>query len=178
MIYEYLSLILGILKILLYKLLYISRIYFNKIPKINANFKIAIKRGSKLLVGDNFRARNNVSFRIYNSGKIKIGNNCFFNDNCSINCQKSIIIGNNVIFGQNVMLFDHDHDYKNNINDFICSDIVIGNNVWIGANCIILKGVVIGDNAVIAAGTVVRDNIKSRNLYFQKKHNISKSVDQ
>ena len=34
--------------------------------------------------------------------------------------------------------------------------IVIGNNVWIGLNAIILKGSVIGDNSVVTAGSVVK----------------------
>ena len=141
---------------------------------MNKSFKIAIKRGAKLILGRNFRSRNNVSFRVYNNGVVKIGDNCFFNDGCSINCQKNIEIGNNVIFGQNVMLFDHDHDYKHDINKFITDDI--GNNVWIGANCVILKGVKIGDNAVIAANTIVRHDLKSNTLLLQKKEDKEISI--
>ena len=38
-------------------------------------------------------------------------------------------------------------------------DICIGNDVWIGANCIIFEGVTIGDGAVIAAGSIVRKDV-------------------
>ncbi|MGE4589606.1 MAG: CatB-related O-acetyltransferase [Acidaminococcaceae bacterium] len=38
-------------------------------------------------------------------------------------------------------------------------EIVIGNDVWIGANCIIFEGVTIGDGAVIAAGSIVRKDV-------------------
>lgn len=174
MLYEYISLVIGIVKILIYKLIYWNRISFKSIPKLNKSFRIAIKKGSLLILKKNFRARNNVSFRIYNKGVVNIGKNCFFNDGCSINCQKNIEIGDNVIFGQNVMLFDHDHDYKHNMNEFVKKDIVIGSNVWIGANCIILKGVTIGDNVVIAAGTVVNKNIESNMLVYTKKENVIK----
>lgn len=37
--------------------------------------------------------------------------------------------------------------------------IFIGNDVWIGANCIIFEGVTIGDGAIIAAGSVIRKNV-------------------
>ena len=174
MIYEFTSLIIGLTKIILYKIFYFSRISFNSLPKMNGNFKIAIKKKSKLIIGKNFKSRNNMAFRIYDGGTINIGDNCFFNDNCSINCQKNIVIGNNLICGQNVLFFDHDHDYKNNIYDFIRDDIKIGNNVWIGANCIILKGVTIGDNVVIAAGTTVRKSIKSNTIVYQEKNMIIK----
>jgi acetyltransferase-like isoleucine patch superfamily enzyme len=42
--------------------------------------------------------------------------------------------------------------------------IIIGDNVWIGMNCIILKGVTIGDGAIIAAGSVVNKDIPPRAL--------------
>ena len=74
------------------------------------------------------------------------------------------------------MLFDHDHDYKHDINKFITDDIKIGNNVWIGANCVILKGVKIGDNAVIAANTIVRHDLKSNTLLLQKKEDKEISI--
>lgn len=169
MIFEYISLISGVLKMYLYKILNPTRVFFKGIPKLNSSFKIAIKQKSKLYLGKNFRSRNNVAFRIYNKGKILIGDNCFFNDGCSLNSRDEIIIGNNVICGQNVMFFDHDHDYKNDINNFITKKITIGNNVWIGANCIILKGVTIGDNVVIAANTVVKNNIESSLLVYNEK---------
>lgn len=172
MIFEMLNLLLGIIKVILYKIFYVSRISFDSIPKVYSNFRFSVKKGSKLKLGKNFKTRNDLTIRIYNNGIVKIGDNCFLNDNCSLNCRKSIEIGNNVIFGQNVLIFDHDHDYKNNINEFIIDNIKIGNNVWIGANVVILKGVVIGDNVVIAAGTIVRRNIASNSVVYQKREDV------
>lgn len=171
MFFEYVSVAFGIFKIMLYKIIYNKRIYFKNIPKINFSLKLAIKKGSKLKIGSNFRSRNNVSARIYNNGLVEIGDNCFFNDGCSLSCQEKIKIGNNVICGQNVMFFDNDHDYKNDMNKFITKPVVVGNNVWIGANCIILKGVTIGDNAVIAAGSIISKDIPSNTLSLCKKKN-------
>ncbi len=113
-------------------------------------------------------------FRLDNEGHVSVGDNCFFNDNCQINCHDKINFGNNVICGQNVLFFGHDHDYKNNIYDFVKKEIKIGNNVWIGANCIILKGVTIGYNVVIAAGTIVMKNIESNKIVYQRKDNVYK----
>ena len=83
MIFEYISLLLGIIKIIVYKMINYSKIDFKSLPLMNYNFKIAIKKHSKLTIGKNLRTRNNISFRIYDKGKVEIGNNCFFNDNCS-----------------------------------------------------------------------------------------------
>lgn len=161
MFYDYLSVFFGVLKICFYKLLYWNRIQISGFPKMNSSFKIAIKKGSKLILGKKIRTRNNVSFRIYENGEVKIGDHCFFNDGCSINCQDKITFGSNIICGQNVQFFDHDHDYKNDMKSFVTSEIKVGNYVWIGANVLILKGVSIGDHAVIAGGTIVTKNIPS-----------------
>ena len=176
MLYEYFSLICGIVKILLYKIIYFNRVKFKTVPLMNRTFKIAIKKNSKVIFGDKVRTRNNVSFRIYDKGIVNIGNNCFFNDGCSINCQENIEIGENTILGQNVMIFDHDHDYINEINKFIRKPVKIGKNVWIGANTIILKGVTIGDNAVIAAGTIVRKNVKTNSLMYNERIEKEKKI--
>lgn len=50
-----------------------------------------------------------------------------------------------------------------NINMEYCPvenrEVIIGNDVWIGANCIIFEGVTIGDGAVIGAGSIIRCNV-------------------
>lgn len=164
MFYEYISVFFGLIKLFFFKLLYRKRISFYGIPKMNTSFKIAIKKFSKLILGRNFRSRNNVSFRVYDKGTVQVGSNCFFNDGCSVNCRKKIVFGDYIVCGQNVQFFDHDHDYRNNMDAFVTSEIEIGNHVWIGANAVILKGVKIGEYAVIAAGTVVTKDVPSHTI--------------
>ena len=176
MIFEIISVIIGIVKLSIYKLCNFNKIYFKTFPKMNCNFKIAMKKNTKLEIGKNLRVRNNVTFRANYEGKIKIGNDCFFNDNCSLNSQDEIILGNNLKCGQNVMFFDHDHDYKQDIDKFITKSIVVGDNVWIGANSIILKGVNIGNNVVIAAGSIVREDIPNNSMFYQEKKSTIKNL--
>lgn len=52
-----------------------------------------------------------------------------------------------------------DADYMNNYCPTSKRKIYIGNDVWIGSNCIIFEGVTIGDGAVIAAGSIVRKDV-------------------
>ena len=84
------------------------------------------------------------------------------------------------MIGPNVMIFDHDHDYKAeggiSSGKVKIGDIEIGNNVWIGAGCIILRGSKIGDNCVIAAGTIVRENIMSSSLVYQKRETFKRLI--
>lgn len=61
-----------------------------------------------------------------------------------------MLVGHNVVFAT----FDHDLDPAK--RDLLhCAPIHIGNDIWIGSNATITKGVTIGDEAVVAAGAVV-----------------------
>ena len=46
-----------------------------------------------------------------------------------------------------------------------CAPVVIENNVFIGAHCIILKGVSIGENSIIGAGSVVTKNVPANQIW-------------
>ena len=49
--------------------------------------------------------------------------------------------------------------------DEVRCGVVIGDNVWVGASCVVLPGCIIGDNAVIAAGSVVTGNVPAGELW-------------
>lgn len=102
-------------------------------------------------------------------GKIIIGEKCFINRNSIISSHEMIKIGNNVTIGPGVYIYDHDHDGK---GGYITNKISIGNGVWIGAGCIILKGITIGDNAVIGAGTLVCNSIPENTTVVQKRNTV------
>lgn len=168
MICEEFSVLIGTIKLFIFKLMYIKRIKIKGMFYVNNTFRIYTKKKSKIIVGKKFRARNNASLRVY-GGELIIGDNCFFNENVSINCRKKISIGNNFKCGHNVVIIDHDHDYKNNVDDYKSEEIYIGDNVWIGANCTILRGTIIPDNSIIAAGTTLKKKINNPSLIREKK---------
>ncbi|UKI50226.1 MAG: hypothetical protein L6U99_01840 [Clostridium sp.] len=58
---------------------------------------------------------------------------------------------------------------KDRKNEYTKGEILIGNNVWIGANCVILKNVKIGDNAVISAGSIVSKDVPANTILIQKE---------
>ena len=70
-------------------------------------------------------------------------------------------------------MYDHDHDYKIEGNrrytGFKTAPIIIGENVWIGSGCTILRGTTIGNNCVIAAGTVLKGNIPTDMIVYNEK---------
>jgi acetyltransferase-like isoleucine patch superfamily enzyme len=74
-----------------------------------------------------------------------------------------ISIGNDVQIGPKTVIWGRDHSFSKDMlireQGYIKAPIMIGDDVWIGANCTILKGVVISKGAVIGAGSVVTRNI-------------------
>ncbi len=90
---------------------------------------------------------------------VEIGDNCRLNG-VYIHAKKKVKIGDNCVFASNVNIIDSNGHETNSLDRTIGKDeplnIVIGNNVWIGLNVVILKGSIIGDNSIIAAGCVVK----------------------
>lgn len=98
--------------------------------------------------------------------KMEIGYNVFINRNAYITARANITIGDNVLIGPGVIINSGMHRYKDK-NKLIrdqgheIKPIIIGNDVWIGANAVIMPGVFIGDGSVIGAGAIVTRSIPS-----------------
>ena len=81
---------------------------------------------------------------------------------CYIQAINGIKIGKNFLFAPGIKLISANHDLSNH-NQWLTTDpIVIGNNVWIGTNAVILPGVQIADDCVIGAGAVVTKSFQDR----------------
>lgn len=113
---------------------------------------------------------NNIGVR--EKGKIILKKGVFLNRNCQIIAHDNIEIGEDTCIGQNTIIMDHDHKFGHNgveKKKFNSKKIIIGKNVWIGANCTILKGVTIGNNAVVAAGSIITRDIPDNSILIQKR---------
>lgn len=151
--------------------------------KIFAKYKI--KAGKTLTIGRNVNINalckdgveigNNVSILdgtsidctgvLRNLGEgLRIGDNVGFAQNCFIQVRGTVIIGNNVIFGPYVKIFSENHNFSN-LNVPIKDqgetrgNVIIEDNVWIGANATVLSGVTIGEGSVIAASSLVNKDV-------------------
>lgn len=87
----------------------------------------------------------------------------------------SITVGHHTLFGPDCAVIDADFHAllpaeTRHIEPGLERDapVRIGNHVWIGMRCLILKGVTIGDGAVIAAGSVVHRDVPTHTLYTPK----------
>lgn len=95
---------------------------------------------------------------------VHFGNGVYANFNLTLVDDGDIFVGNNVMFAPNVVIASATHPIHPELRRKQAQynlPIHIGNNVWIGANSVILPGVNIGDNSVIGAGSIVTKDIPS-----------------
>lgn len=114
------------------------------------------KRGKNILF---FPLNSSFSYKT-----IEMGDDVFIGPGARFSAIKEIKIGSKVMFGPSVTIMGGDHNFsqvgrymfdvheKLPKND---SPVVIKDDVWIGNNAIILKGVTIGEGSIIAAGSLV-----------------------
>lgn len=128
------------------------------VSTLNISGKIQM-RNCNVQFGKNVKLRGDVIFD--GVGPIVIGDNCSINQGTIMLASKGggITIGKNTAIAAYSYIIDMDHGTVAG-SDFMTQPdkvkaITIGNNVWIAANCTILKGSKIGDNAVCAAKSVV-----------------------
>jgi acetyltransferase-like isoleucine patch superfamily enzyme len=141
---------------------------------ISSNIKIQFEKKGQINLGDYVSIGEFCSIYslneyngVFQESKLNIGNNTYVGESNNIRASGGIIeIGNFCSISQNVTIVASNHqfrkgEYIQNQNWSLKNNFVtIGNDVWIGANSVILPGVVIGDGAVIAAGSVVNKNIE------------------
>lgn len=96
---------------------------------------------------------------------VRLGDNVSINTNGIDRGHGFLIeIGNNVIFAINSQVLAHDASTKPFLGYTKIGAVKIGNNVFVGANAIILPNVEIGDNVVIGAGAVVNKSVSANSV--------------
>ena len=105
-------------------------------------------------------------------GRLIIGNNVYVGDHCCIRASGCpIVIGDNTLIANGVTIVSANHGIKRDQLivdqpwDAEVKEVVIGNDVWIGANVTILPGASISDGSIIAAGAVVRSAVPPNEIW-------------
>ncbi|SDJ24515.1 Acetyltransferase (isoleucine patch superfamily) [Lachnospiraceae bacterium G41] len=172
--------------------LFIHRVKKGK--KITINGRIRIYGKGELIIQDGVRINScyrmnpiggNTFSSIYikRNALVEIGEKTGLS-NCALYAAQSIKIGRRVKLGGSVKIYDtdfHSIDWKERIDekDFVAktAPVTIGDDVFIGANSIILKGVSIGDRSVIGAGSVVTTSIPSDEIWAGVPAKFIRSLD-
>jgi acetyltransferase-like isoleucine patch superfamily enzyme len=97
---------------------------------------------------------------------IRFGKLCSPGSNPSqyIQGENGIIMGHNVQLAPGVQLISANHAPENYHKHLKSPPLTIGNNVWVGANAVLLPGITVGDNVIIGAGSIVTKNIPSNSI--------------
>ena len=159
----------------IYKLIAVSRYLFLRayygsrfrcpeLSMVGSNCGIHIFSNGRIICNGRIILDDHVM--LYAKGELQIGKRFGINRYSRIVAHEKIEIGNHVTIGQMVSILDHDHQYqfrdgRLQLEGYITEPVKIGNNVWIGDKCTILKGVSIGDNVVIGANTLVHKDVPS-----------------
>ena len=160
---------------LISKFIYKLKFIFVNSSLINTSGKI----GEKLITSDvniigdiNIGDYVKITGGVRISGKVDIGNNTVLNGpNTDIfSFINRVTIGRFCSIARNVSIQEFNHKFDQLTSSFICSNVFkeniendissngtieIGNDVWIGTQCVILSGSKIGDGAIVAANSVV-----------------------
>jgi acetyltransferase-like isoleucine patch superfamily enzyme len=129
-------------------------------------------------------------------GKISMGSDCYLGENSRIWSGESVSIGDRVFVSHNVNIHDTNshsidpnlrhqhflaimstgHPRENNV-DIVSQAVVIEDDVWIGFNSAILKGVTIGRGVIVAAGSVVTKDVPPFSIVAGNPAKIIKEID-
>lgn len=127
---------------------------YQRVFRINASCKFSVHFTSQVYNPENLFIEGNTIKYFWNA------------PGCYYHALNGIEIGRDTIIAPGTKIISVNHDI-NNINCLVIDNshkIVIGKSCWLGANSIILPGVVLGDNVIVAAGSVVTKSFSENSI--------------
>ena len=165
-----------------YKIIFICQSFFFNIDYSNVKVSgvVFFKGRGKISIGKKtilssgrlsnpLGGETRLSIIVSKNASLTIGDHCGIS-NAVIFCTHSITIENNVLIGNGSKIYDNDFHPLNPLDRIqnkkpLAKPIRIKKNAFIGAHCILLKGVTIGENAVVGAGSVITKDIPDNEIW-------------
>lgn len=130
--------------------------------------RLTVRWPHKVWLGERVSLEHDVYFNDpgpFSEGySIRIGDGTFIGTGCEFNISTGLTIGPACLIAAGSRFVDHNHgmaaDAVMKGQAETSAPIVLGADVWIGANTVVLKGVSIGDGAIVAAGSVVTRSVE------------------
>lgn len=127
--------------------------------------RVRCRMAGTAVVGDRFVAEGmiaTVSLKVHPGAVLTIGNDVYLNAGVFIEAFHDITIGSNVLMASFASVIDDDSHLLEPGSRRYKGPTVIGDNVWLGRNVVVLPGVTIGDGSVVGANSVVTRDIPPR----------------
>lgn len=175
-----------------------------RVRRFERRFSCRVHRGGEILatnrhdpdsitVGPNTHIRGQL-FTFGHGGRISMGSYCYLGENSKVWSAKQITIGDRVLIAHNTSIFDSDthpfdrRDRHRHYVDIITKGhptqidlreeaVSIADDVWIGCNVVVLKGVTIGVGAVVGAGSVVTRDVPQAVLVAGNPATVVRELD-
>lgn len=131
------------------------------------------QRGSNIVIHDEVMIDSFVKIKsVGGMGDVIIGSHSYINSGCVIYSGNGVIIGEKVLIAANCTIAPVNHQYKSREISIIDQrfmkskgGIIIEDDVWIGANCVVLDGAILRKGCVIGANSVVNGELDSYGVY-------------
>lgn len=108
---------------------------------------------------------------------LTIGKRVFINAGCMFQDQGGVEIGDDCLIGHNTVFATLNHALEPDRRaDMHPAPIILGRNVWLGANVTVLPGVTIGDDAVVGAGSVVTKDVPEKAIVVGSPARVVRTV--
>ena len=132
------------------------------LPHIHVTWPHQVSLGARCIIEHGIHFKFDGPWR--EGPEIVVGDGTFIGTGCEFNCHAGITIGKLSMIAAGCRLVDTDHGFAERSLPMMHqhtkrSPIRVEDDVWVGANAVILKGVTIGRGAIVAAGAVVTKSI-------------------
>lgn len=124
--------------------------------------KLRVLNGARLKIGDRTTVESNAE--LHSDGVLVIGADSFIGMGSMLVAAERLTIGDDALIAERVTVRDQDHGTNSGVHayreqDKTTAPVTIGNNVWLGAGVVVLKGVTIGNDCVVGANAVVTKSL-------------------
>jgi len=119
-----------------------------------------VEPGGEVVVGTGVRVIRGTMISVLRGAKLALGDGVWIGPYNIIYCAQQITIGQGTRISHFCSVIDHNYDYRATGGYFLApkvtSPISIGDGVWLGAGCTVLKGAEVGERCVVGAGALIR----------------------
>lgn len=129
-------------------------------------------RGTRIIIEDGAMIDSFVKIKpVGGVGDVRIGPRSYINSGCVIYTGNGVDIGEDVLVAANCTFAPVSHEYRSRDKKIVeqrfrpsKGGIIIENDVWIGAGCVLLDGAILRQGCVIAAGSLVKGEVAAYSI--------------